>query len=263
MNILIADDEMIMREDLKLAVERVSPGNTYYFAKNYETALEHIRSHKPDIAFLDINMPGKTGLELARAIKSFDPAINIIMVTAYREYALDALRLYVSGYLLKPVDDNELREAFENLRKPVGESSLAARKLKVKCFGNFDVFVDEKVVTFSRQKGKELLAYLICLRGSSASRGEICANLFEESDEAKSYEHLKKIVQTLKKDLAKYQLEDVLVHNRNSYSINTDLIECDYYDYLDHKNEGENGYRGEFMNRYSWAEVYIYELENY
>ena len=143
MNILIADDEMSMRYDLKFAVERVAPfdDNVFFFAQDYDSAVEQIKNNKINIAFLDINMPGKTGLELAQAIKSYDSDINIIMVTAYREYALDALRLYVSAYLLKPVDDNELREALLNLRKPVGDTRNDTKKLFVQCFGNFEVLI--------------------------------------------------------------------------------------------------------------------------
>ncbi|MEE3332966.1 MAG: response regulator [Ruminococcus sp.] len=265
MNILIADDEMGMRYDLKFAVERAAPSddNVFFFAQDYDTAVEQIKSNKINVAFLDINMPGKTGLELARTIKSFDSNINIIMVTAHREYALDALRLYVSAYLLKPVDDNELREALANLRTPVDHTQTDSKKLDVKCFGNFEVFIDEKAVRFTRQKGKELFAYLVCLRGTSATRGEICTNLFEGSDDKKNLEHLKKAVQSLKKDLSKYGLEEVLHHRRNAYSVDTNLIKCDYYDYLERKPEAQNLYRGEFLNQYSWAETYIYHLENY
>ena len=265
MNILIADDEMSMLYDLKFAVERVAPTeeNEFFFAQNYDTAVEQIQNNHINIAFLDINMPGKSGLELAQAIKSLNPDINIIMVTAYREYALDALQLYVSAYLLKPVDDNELREALDNLRKPLDRVSAVKPKLSVKCFGNFEVFVGNKAVKFSRQKGKELFAYLVCLRGTSATRGEICANLFEESNEKKAFEHLKKAVQSLKKDFSKFQLKEVLEHSRNAYSVNTGLIQCDYYDYLDRKPETRDLYRGEFLNQYSWAESYIYHLDNF
>ena len=265
MNILIADDELGMRYDLQFAIERVAPSddNIFYFAQNYDTAIEQLKNNKINVAFLDINMPGKSGLELARAIKSLDPDINIIVVTAYREYALDALRLYVSAYLLKPVDDNELREALENLRTPLSSSPSATKKLTVKCFGNFEVFSGEKSVRFSRQKGKELFAYLVCLKGASATRGEICANLFEDGNEQKGFEHLKKAVQSLKKDLSKYHLDDVLLHSRNAYSVNTNLIQCDYYDYLDRKPEARELYGGEFLNQYSWAEVYLYYLDNY
>lgn len=265
MNILIADDEMSMRYDLKFAIERVaeSDDNVFFFAQNYDTAMEQLKNNKINVAFLDINMPGKSGLELAQAIKRLDPDVNIIVVTAYREYALDALRLYVSAYLLKPVDDNELREALENLRKPPAETQPDTKRLTVKCFGNFEVFNGEKKIRFSRQKGKELFAYLVCLKGTSATRGEICANLFEGSNEKQGFEYLKKAVQSLKKDLEKYQQGDVLEHSRNAYSVNTALLRCDYYDYLDRKPGAHDLYRGEFLNQYSWAETYIYHLENY
>ena len=262
MNILITDDERFMREDLQKAVERIHPGNTYFFAENFDSAVKAVRENEIEVAFLDINMPGKTGLELAKEIKVIRPDINIIIVTAHAEYALNALRLYVSGFILKPVMDNELKEALDHLRVPVKEKE-SDKKLTAKCFGNFEVFCSGKSVSFSRQKGKELLAYLICLNGATASRGEICANLFEDSSEAKGYERLKKAVQSLKKDLDKHGMSDVLIHNRNSYAVNTALIDCDYYDYLDRRPESKNTYRGQFMSQYSWAEVYIYALEEY
>ena len=262
MKILITDDERFMREDLQRALERVHPGNTYHFAENFDSAVEVVRENEIEVAFLDVNMPGKTGLELAKEIKVIRPDINIIIVTAHAEYALNALRLYVSGFILKPVMDNELKEALDHLRVPVRNKEPDI-KLTAKCFGNFEVYCRGKSISFSRQKGKELLAYLICLNGATAGRGEICANLFEDSSEAKGYERLKKAVQSLRKDLDKFGLSEALIHSRNSYAVNTALIDCDYYDYLDRRPGSENSYRGQFMSQYSWAEVYIYALEEY
>ncbi|MCR5625481.1 MAG: response regulator [Lachnospiraceae bacterium] len=260
MNILITDDEEFMREEMKSAVERVLPGNTFFMAQDYDSAIAIINEQNIDIAFLDINMPGLSGIEVAKTIKRTSPATNIIMATAYEEYALNALRLFVSGYILKPVMDDELREVLDNLRIPVEETE---RKVTVKCFGNFDIYVNGKALSFSRQKEKELLAYLICLNGASANRAEICANLFEDKPIDKGNEYLKKIVQALKKDLEKHKLGELLIHNRNSYAINKGMLDCDYYNYLERVPGSADTYHGEFLNQYSWAEVYIYELENY
>jgi two-component SAPR family response regulator len=251
-----------MREDLQRAVERVRPGNTYFFAENFDAAVKAVRENEIEVAFLDIHMPGKSGLELAKEIKDLRPELNIIIVTAHAEYALNALRLYVSGFILKPVMDSELEEALDHLRVPVVEKE-SENRLTVRCFGNFEAYCGRKAISFSRQKGKELLAYLICLNGAAASRGEICANLFEDSSEAKGYERLKKAVQSLKKDMDQHGLSDVLIHSRNSYAVNTALIDCDYYDYLHRKPGSKANYRGQFMSQYSWAEVYIYALEQY
>ena len=260
LNILITDDERSTREDIRDAIERVSPGNAYTFARNYDEAVGAADENTFDIAFLDINMPGKSGLELVKSLKKLTPDINIIMVTAYEDYALSALRLFVSGYLLKPVMDDDIREALENLRNPIGTSGQTVRAI---CFGNFEIFYRDKAIAFSRKKSKELLAYLICLKGSGASRGEICANIFEEYDTKKGYDYFKKVVSSLKKDLSKEGIEDLLIHGHNSYAINTSMIKCDYYDYLSDGDDTETAYRGEFMNQYSWAEQYIYALENY
>lgn len=263
MRILIADDEAYLRTELQEALERVRPGenNIYYFADEYETAIKLVSENAIDVAFLDIQMPGKSGLVLAQNIKKYNPNINIVIVTAYSQYALDALKLFVSGYLLKPVMDEDLREVLNHLRNPI---RTVQKTLEVWCFGNFEVFADGKPIAFKRQKEKELLAYLVCLKGASASRGEICANIFEGiEDGEKAFSYLKTVTTALKKDLRRYGFEDVLVHNSNSYSVDINLLKCDYYDYLNGKADSARNYQGEFMNQYSWAEKYIYELENY
>ena len=263
MKILIVDDEEYLREDLRDALERVSPGNEYSFAAEYNEAMKLVRANAFDIAFLDIQMPGKNGLELAQMIKKERPLMNIVMVTAYSQYALDALKLFVSGYLLKPVMDNDLRETLDNLRNPI-EKDTAVKRLKVRCFGNFDVFADGKPVVFKRQREKEMLAYLICLKGASANRNEICAEIFDESfTPEKAILNFKTIFSSLRKDLTRLGFDNILIHNSNSYSVDTNLLECDYYDYLVGIADESESYHGEFMNQYSWAESYIYLLENY
>ena len=263
MKILIVDDEEYLRADLRDALERVSPGNEYFFASEYDSAVKLIDGHSFDIAFLDIQMPGKNGLTLAETIKKRCPNMNIVMVTAYSEYALEALKLFVSGYLLKPVMDGDLREVLSNLRNPV-EKNMKVTRLKVKCFGNFDVFSDGKPIVFKRQREKELLAYLICLKGASASRNEICAAVFDEYfTPEKAILNFKTIFSSLRKDLTRLGFGDILIHNSNSYAVDTSLLDCDYYDYLTGVADESNSYHGEFMNQYSWAESYIYSLENY
>ena len=261
MKILITDDERIMREELRDALDRVSPGNSIDFAGNYDEAVARIRAEQYDVAFCDIQMPGPNGLALAETMKRLSPQTNIIMVTAYAEYALDALRLFVSGYILKPVKDRELEAALANLRNAVAQPE---RQLTARCFGLFDVFYEGKPVVFQRQRSKELLAYLICLRGSSASRENICSELFEDvGNPDKWAPTFKIIVHSLRKTLEKYGFEELLIHSRNRYSVETGLLRCDYYDYVTGKPPvpPATGYQGEFMTQYSWAEQFTYMLD--
>ena len=263
MKIIIVDDEAYLRDELKDALERVSPNNTYSFADGYNSAMKLVDKELFDIAFLDIQMPGKNGLSLAEKIKMVSPKTNIVMVTAYSQYALDALKLFVSGYILKPISDDELRSVLNNLRTPVKPDS-SKNALEVKCFGNFEVFSDGKPLKFKRSKEKEMLAYLVCLKGASASRNEICSNIFESAaTQEKAILNFKTVASSLKKGLQKLGLGEMLIHSNNSYAIDTNMIKCDYYEYITGNTDEAYSYRGEFMKQYSWAEEYIYTLENY
>ena len=261
MKILITDDEAFLRQDLANALERVLPGQEIDFADSYDAAVAKLRVEFYDIAFCDIQMPGKNGLALAESIKRLSPRTSIIIVTAYSQYALDAFKLFVSGYLLKPVKDRDLEAVLDNLR--VVPPPPPRKQLEARCFGKFDVFANGKPMAFKRQRSKEMLAYLISLRGSSASRDEICGNLFEFPLTAdKMISNFKIILHTLKKDLEKQGFETLLIHSRNRYSVDTDQIRCDYFDYVTGTCSPENGFHGEFMTQYSWAEQFIYTLEN-
>jgi two-component SAPR family response regulator len=262
MKILIVDDEAYLREELKDSLERVAPSNEYCEAENYDSAIKLLGENCFDIAFLDIQLKGKSGLAIAESAKRISPKTNIVMVTAYSEYALDAFKLFVSGYILKPFTDNDLREVLDNLRTPVQADNK--KLLEVQCFGSFEVYADGKPMKFRRSKEKELLAYLISLKGASANRNEICLNIFEESvSPDKAATNFRQIFASLKKDLARQGFEDVIIHDsKNAYSVDVALIHCDYYDYITGKTTAGNTYQGEFMNQYSWAEQYIYAIEN-
>ena len=262
MKILIVDDEAYLRDELKDSLERIlSAKNEYSEADDYNSAVKQLKENSFDIAFLDIHLKGKNGLEIAERAKRISPKTNLVMVTAYSEYALEAFKLFVSGYLLKPFSDNDLREVLDHLRTPVDRDGA---RLEIRCFGNFEVFVGGKPMIFKRSKEKELLAYLISLKGASASKNEICTNIFEDSvTPDKADIHLRQVFASLKKDLKHHGLEDLIVHNNNAYAIDTALVRCDYYDYITGKTTGENVYRGEFMNQYSWAEQYVYALDNF
>ena len=261
MKILIVDDEAYLRDELKDSLERVLPrGNEYIEAENFDCAVKQLKENDFDVAFLDIHLQGKNGLEIAERAKQISPATNIIMVTAYKEYAFEAFKLFVSGYLLKPFSDADLREALLHLRTPV--TAMKHPKLDVRCFGNFEVFADGKPMVFKRSKEKELLAYLICLKGSSASKNEICAYIFDESvTTEKADVYFRQVFASLKKDLKRHGLEEALIHHNNAYAIDVAFVKCDYYEFITGK--AKRLYRGEFMNQYSWAEEYAYALNKF
>ena len=112
---LIAEDEPLMRERLIGALKEVWPELVIAgVAKNGVEAIELWKVHRPDIAFLDIRMPGKTGLEVAAEIGD---AGHIVFITAYDEYAVRAFENGAVDYLMKPVEVDRLDAAVARLKK--------------------------------------------------------------------------------------------------------------------------------------------------
>lgn len=83
-------------------------------------AFEENAENKIDIAFLDIETPVINGIQLAKKLKKVNPLVNIIFVTAYDTYALDAYKLHASGYITKPVNESKIKEELDGLRYPTG-----------------------------------------------------------------------------------------------------------------------------------------------
>ncbi len=253
MNILIVDDEAAARRDLENVLNRVTDGASILQASNAADAMTACRSDNIDVAFLDIRMPGTDGLKLAEELTKISPDINIIMVTAYPEHALEAHRLYVSGYILKPAMEDEVREALGHLRIPVKEETPG---IHVQCFGNFEVFYQGKPLKFKRSQSKELFAYLIDRRGASVTNAECCAVLWGDTADgsSKQRDYFHHIWGDLKDTLTQIGCGDVLSQERNAYAVIPDKISCDYYDRLAVEKRIAPGSVSEYMNQYSWAE---------
>jgi DNA-binding LytR/AlgR family response regulator len=112
---LIAEDEPLMRERLKEKLAEVWPELAIVAeASNGDAALDAFAAQRPQIAFLDIRMPGRTGLDVAAAIGH---ACHIVFITAYDRYAIKAFEAGAVDYLLKPVESDRLALAVERMKK--------------------------------------------------------------------------------------------------------------------------------------------------
>ncbi|MCF6351720.1 MAG: response regulator [Cyclobacteriaceae bacterium] len=112
MKALIIDDERLARKELSKLLDEFATMNVVGEAANADEAVELIEKHNPDILFLDIQMPDKTGFEL---LEMLDTVPQVIFTTAYDEYALKAFEVNALDYLLKPIDPNRLKESIDKL----------------------------------------------------------------------------------------------------------------------------------------------------
>jgi DNA-binding NarL/FixJ family response regulator len=120
--ILIADDHSVVRAGLRALLERQGHFRVIAEAGTGEEAIETARNHQPDVAVLDIRMPGISGIEACRRIVEYVPGCRVIMLTSYAEDELlmAAIQAGASGYVLKRIGDNELVQAVERVSRGEG-----------------------------------------------------------------------------------------------------------------------------------------------
>lgn len=262
---LVLDDEVIAAEYIKSLLYEIDENAEVVVINNSIQALEIATQKQFDVCFIDIQMPGINGVEFAEKLKKIYNKINFIFITGYLDYMGEAFKLDASDYIVKPTNVNQIRHALENLRYSVPENETEKRvpNLKIVCFGNFEVFIDGKPVKFKFDKTKELLAYLIHKKGARCSSKEIIATLWEEDGHDSYYRMLKKDLQDVFKKLGC----DKLIYSERGQigMLHLEHIECDYFKWIEDRDEGQKLYHGEYMAQYSWAEETnaLIEIEKY
>ena len=158
LKVLIADDEAPARMRLAGMVQEIGGWKVIAEAANGAQALELCRLHKPDVALLDIRMPGMDGIEVAAMLCALQPAPAVVFTTAYDEYAVSAFETHAVGYLLKPVRRERLLRALEHAAH-VNRLQLAAlsatipgqsprERIPVTKAGRMELIPVEEIVSF-------------------------------------------------------------------------------------------------------------------
>lgn len=122
---MIVDDERLARQEIKRLLESFSEIEVIAESGVVDEALDIIEKEKPDLLLLDIQMPGKTGFELLDELNG--PTPEVIFITAYDEYALQAFEVNALDYLMKPVDKNRLRDSILKVSKRVDDRRESRR----------------------------------------------------------------------------------------------------------------------------------------
>jgi two-component system LytT family response regulator/two-component system response regulator LytT len=120
---IVVDDEQLARDELRYLLEQLGGVEIVAQAGNGVEALRVIEEYQPDLVMLDVQMPGLTGFEVARRVVQAGLDSQLVFVTAYDQYAIDAFEVNAVDYLLKPVEPERLATAVERVRK-----RLAAEK---------------------------------------------------------------------------------------------------------------------------------------
>ena len=256
MRIFTIDDEPEVLETLHEAIRDAAPDSEIFDFQRGQAALDAITEQAvfPDVVFSDIRIPDMIGLQLAVVLKKAAPDAQIVFVTAYSEYALEAWKRRVQGYLMKPVTAEDIRDTLDHLKLTVAPAPRD--KLHVRCFGHFEVFFNDEPVIFTRKQSKELLAFLVDREGAACTSEQIAEALWEsETDMQAAKSRIRKLISDLRATLTEIGMEDALIRERRQIAIRRSMIDCDYYRMLEGDMVAVNAYRGEYMPEYSWAEL--------
>lgn len=253
MKVMIVDDEYMAADELyDIALSHRLVTDAVVFNNPSDALIYIAQNDDIDLAFLDIEMPVMTGLELARRINLIKTRTKIVFITGFKEYAYDAFRINAIGYVLKPYTDEMV---FNEIEKANSFSGTTTKKdITVKTFGYFDVFVNGKPVFFSSAKSKELLALLVERQGGSVSTEQAIAALWPNREYDESVQSLfRKVLKSLRSALADAGISDMFIDIRNQRSVDTSKFTCDLYAFLENPRENVDTFRGEYMEGYSFA----------
>lgn len=254
MKVICVDDEPLAVEYTLKQCEQLPEISEAQGFTDAREALDWLGNHTADLAILDINMPGIDGIAMAAQIKRLHPRMAILFLTAYKQYAFDAYAVHPTGYLLKPVSLEKLAAEVRYARNEKQEA--APPHIHVKTFGYFDVYIDDKPISFKLAKSKEILAYLVDKQGSGVTRAELFAAVWEDGCYDRGMQkQLDVYIRSLRDSLREYGAEEILEIEKGVLRVKPEAFVCDAYLFYAGDSDTINAYRGEYMSAYSWASM--------
>jgi len=269
---ILVDDEPLSLQLLEKKL--IDTGDIEIIATytNAESALEQLKNLDFQVAFLDIEMAGLSGLDLAEIISASNPGIQIVFVTAYRDYAIQAFELDSIDYLLKPV----MKERLDKTIARIGEQILLQQhqldskqipSLTIHYFTEFAVYNQEEIIKWKTSKVKELFAYLFMSHHTYIHRDTIIHDLWPDQDYKKAKIQLHTNISYLRKTLASVGIHNPLQFTNQSYRLQIENYVCDaeVFDQLSERNITDQNiaeaeriislYTGGYTekNAYEWA----------
>ena len=128
---LLVDDEKLAIQGLQLRLEPFDDVEIIGTCSNGREAIRKIKTEKPDLVFLDIQMPGFDGFSVVKGVMDIEPPL-IVFVTAFEEHAIRAFEANAVNYLMKPVDEDKLADTIERVRQRIAEKKSAEEADKLK-----------------------------------------------------------------------------------------------------------------------------------
>lgn len=253
--ICVDDERQTLQDTLSLCREDPQIQSAEGFCDPQE-ALAWAETQPFELAILDISMPEMDGITLARALQKLNTDAAILFLSAHPQYAVDAWAIHPTGFIVKPLTPERLREevAYAAQWRSGRAEKDTTDRVVVKTFGNFDLIVDGKKVSFPRSKAKELLACLVDRRGIRITRADAFHLLWGEEDYNRSKQKiLDVVIRSLRSTLEENGVGYILQIEQGTLRVVPEEIDCDLYRLLRGDRDTIREYQGEYMSAYPWA----------
>jgi two-component system LytT family response regulator len=272
LKVVIVDDEPAILELMQRLLERSGQVQVIGAYSLPSQALNHIYELNPDAVFLDIEMPGMNGIELAARLIERDEDLQVVFVTGYNTYALEAFKVNALDYIMKPVTAGELSKTLLRLSKFKIVSSKTRNKdgINIRCFGRFEVSNSFGLpIKWVSKKAAELLAYFIIHRNTQINKWEICDALWPDSNEQQVTSNFHTTLFRLRKTLQEEGIPmkiDSEKGGRGGYFCGVEDLNCDLIKFEEFIMKGQvvdNNSILEFEHMLSIFEGELFEGNDY
>lgn len=260
MQVIYVDGEKKALDNFCLTVKGMAGVESLKLFQSGDGAVAWAEKNAVDMAFLDMEIQGTSGIALAEKLKQLNRNIHIVFVTAYSQFALDAFSVDAIGYILKPYSREDIQRVVDKAKRI---KPLPYRKVTIETIPDFTMWVDEEMVHFGKTKSEELLALIVSRGERGITSGEAIGYLWpERADDSKTQALFRMTFKRMMSKLDEMGISDIIVSNGRYKYINRDKVDCDLYRILEGDREISKKYAGEYMCSYSWAEGRNGQLNN-
>lgn len=274
MRAILVDDEGLALRDLERQLSKI-PGMSVVGAFKYAgEALDHMAELKPDVVFLDIEMPEISGIEAAERIRTIDSEIDIVFVTAYEEYAVKAFELAALDYVLKPINSDRLQRTIDRISQHKPNHLDLAHEPEtavVNCFQRLQIsYGKPEPFSWRTARSQELFAYMIHKRNQPVRKDILLELMWPDIDYKKAYTQLYTTIYQIRRSLEAAGITIRLTNSGNDYYLD---LGNNLYDVQEWENarlvlpeltsdnialhvQWLEGYTGDYLleNDYWWSE---------
>ncbi len=199
-------------------------------------ALDDIPRLLPDVIFTDVEMPGISGMDLAKKVRELDENIQIVFITAYEKYAVDAFRVNAVNYILKPITAEDLNNTVNRLLQGFRRRASSAKpenRLRILAFGIFTVYGSrrDQEIRWPTAKVRELFACFVLNKGGALGKWQLCERLWPQASPQRVEHSLHSTVSRMRKSLADAGIPNAVVYSEGRYRVKMDGWSCDLWEF--------------------------------